>query len=269
MAEILRFARTYALEDIEIQRSGDGRTVTAYAAMFDTPYEVKDQYGHYDEVVERSAFNKTLADHGVSRTMALFNHGMTVQGTPSDAYSVPIGTPLEIRPDTRGLLTVTRYNEGPDVDRILEAIRNGAIRSQSFRGRIFRSSPNLPKFSRRYEAGPDGKRTTVIRHELGLSDYGPTPIPMNAGAEIVAVRSMLDITNELAGLDEDRLAELIRALSPTTSPGQAKPEATTTTATTAAGTEEPRDAHSGRIDIRRNKLRAEMDEAGVFDAATP
>jgi HK97 family phage prohead protease len=242
VADILRYQRFWPLEDIEISRShGDNRTVVAYASVFDTAYPVSDQYGEYDEVVERSAFNKWLADGNISRAMCLFNHGYNIHGQPSDAYSVPLGKPLEIRPDGRGLKTITRYNEGADADRVLEAIRNGAITGQSFRGRIVRSSPN----NRRYSVGGDGRRTTVTRHELGLTDYGPTPMPVNANAEILAVRSLA----AQLGMSGDQLAELIRTHTPTT-PSE-EPEADTTTSTEEAGAEEPHVSrsegeHSGR-----------------------
>lgn len=243
--EILRYQRFWPLDDIEISRAHkDGRTVEAYATVFDDPYPVSDQYGDYDERVERSAFNKWLGDGGITRAMCLYNHGFNIHGGPSDAYSVPLGTPLEIRPDGRGLKTITRYNEGPDADRVLEAIRNGAIRGQSFRGRIVRSTPN----QRRYSVGRDGSRTTVTRHELGLTDYGPTPMPVNSGAEILAVRSLA----AQLGVSTDDLAELIRN-SPTTPLGE--PEASSTTSSLEAGAEEPlaRSEHSGRqqADIRR------------------
>jgi hypothetical protein len=52
----------------------------------------------------------------------------------------------------------------------------------------------------------------VTRTELGLSDYGPTPVPYYQGALITAVRSMTDVAAELAELDDDARAELIRAL---------------------------------------------------------
>lgn len=219
----IRYERWWPLEGIEIMRSvPDGRTVEAYAAAFDHPYEVKDQHGHYMEVVSRSAFNKTLADGALKRAMCLFNHGLTVLGSPSDAYSVPIGTPLEIRADGKGLLTRTRYNKGPDVDRILEAIDNGAIRSYSFRGRIIRSTPTqIPR-------GRTGNLPTVTRHELGLSDYGPTPAPVNTAAAILAVRSAM-----------------FGAFIPYSTP-YGEPEPDSATSTVEAGAEEPPPGHSDR-----------------------
>lgn len=202
------FDRTYILDDIQIQRSGDGRTVEAYAAMFNAPYEVRDQHGHYMEVIDRSAFNRTLSNGAGRNALCLYNHGMSVvDGKPDPMAQIPIGTPLEIRADDRGLLTVTRYNKGDYADRLLEAIRNGAIRSQSFRGRIMRSSPERVPLRSRTGALP-----TITRHELGLTDYGPTPIPVNAGAEIMAVRSLNELAQDFAALDDDGRLELLRTL---------------------------------------------------------
>jgi HK97 family phage prohead protease len=247
---VTTYARTWALDNIEISRAHtDGRTVEAYCAIFDTPYEVMDQHGHYMEVIDRAAFNRTLS-HGLSRVSVLFNHGMTVHGTPDMLGSVPLGTPLEIRPDGRGLLTVTRYNRSALADATLEAIRAGDIKSQSFRGRVFRSTPMRPPRVR-----PGQSLPTVTRHELGLADYGPTPIPVNDTPMMVAVRSTAQLAVDLAGLDEAARADLIRMLSttpaadPETAPATPDPES-------GPGAEDPHDpqpvVHSGRqSDITR------------------
>jgi len=207
-SSITPWDRSFALDDIQILRSGDGRTVEAYAAMFDQPYEVRDQHGHYMEVIDRAAFNRTLTNGAGKQAMCLYNHGMSVvDGRPDPMAQIPIGTPLEIKADGRGLLTVTRYNKSTYADEILEAIRNGAIRAQSFRGRIVRSSPDRVPAVRR-----GGTLPTITRHELGLTDYGPTPIPVNAGAEIMAVRSRQELIQDFAALDDDDRLELLRAL---------------------------------------------------------
>lgn len=204
----LMYDRSFPLDDIQISRSGDGRTVEAYAAMFGVPYEVRDQHGHYLEIVDRAAFNRTLRGGAGQRAMCLYNHGFTVHGTPSEMGSVPLGTPLEIKADTRGLLTVTRYNKGPFADQVLEAIRNGDIRAQSFRGRIVRSDPSgkIPR------PRPGMQLPTVTRFELGLTDYGPTPVPVNDRAEILAVRSIQELIEDLQDLDADERLEVLRNL---------------------------------------------------------
>lgn len=175
-------SRVFPLDDISIRAGGDGRTVTAYAAVFDSPAEIADQDGHYSEQISRTAFDKTIRERA-GRIGVFYNHSRTMLGTPSDRGSVPIGTPLDIRPDGRGLLTVTRYNRNALADEILEAIRNGDITGQSFTGAFVTSDPPPPYRSR------GGQLTQVTRKEIALSEYGPTPIPAYADAEILGVRA--------------------------------------------------------------------------------
>ena len=181
----MKFQRSYALDDITI-RSGDGRTVEAYAAVFDTPAEIHDRQGHYVERIARSAFDATLAERGTS-VGVFYNHGLTISGTPSDSGSLPIGKPLEIRADSRGLFTVTQYAATPRVDELLELIRMGAITAQSFAGKFVASTPDRTRFS------PDssGNLTTVTRTAIDLTEYGPTPNPAYKAAAIVGVRNDL------------------------------------------------------------------------------
>jgi hypothetical protein len=112
---------------------------------------------------------------------------MTIMGTPSDRGSIPIGTPEEVRAESRGLLTRTLYNETSLADDVLEAIRSGGITAQSYTGRILRSSPELRR-GEKYRPGRDGRLITVRRLELALREYGPTPFPAFSGAEILGVR---------------------------------------------------------------------------------
>lgn len=210
MAEHALYARSWALDDIEILRGkdghGDGRTVTAYAAVFDTPTEIQDQHGHYMERIDPRAFNRQIG-LGIQRVHVLYNHGLTAHGTPaSGTGSVPIGSPLEVKADTRGLRTVTRYNRSELSDHVLEAIRNGDIRGYSFRGRIFKSNPErLPRATR-----SGGPLPTVTRMELGLSEYGPTPTPAYLDAGILAVRAAL----ESAGLTPEQVLRMLASTTP-------------------------------------------------------
>ena len=191
------YMRIYALEDIHIIRSadgGDGRTVEAYAAVFNEPAEIKDHQGHYIEVIDPSAFNRAIEHASRARggfpasVKVLWNHGRDLLGNPSDRFSMPIGVPVEdgIRAERRGLLTRTRYSETPLADEVLENIRSGAITSQSFVGGIMRSDPQLRAGDRYRPRG--GELATVRRTELGLRDYGPVLWPAYSGAEILGVR---------------------------------------------------------------------------------
>lgn len=205
------YARSWALDDIEIVRAADGasdgRTVRAYAAVFDTPAEIRDQHGHYMEQIDRRAFNRQigLVNAGSQRVNVFYNHTLTAMGTPSELGSVPIGSPLEIKADGRGLLTVTRYNKTDLAESVLEAIRAGDIRGYSFRGRIFKSSPErLPRVTR------GGALPTIVRTELGLSEYGPTPSPAYAEAGILAIRAAL----LESGLTPEQIIRMLASTTP-------------------------------------------------------
>jgi len=263
---LLTYDRSFPIDDIQISRAAGGRTVEAYAAIFDKPYEVRDVHGHYMEVIKPYAFDGILRG-GARGVQCLYNHGMTAHGTPDMLGSVPLGTPLEVRSDQKGLLTVTRYNTSQLADAVLEAIRNGDIRSQSFRGRILRSSPN-GKVPRQRAGSPP---PTVIRHELGLTDYGPTATPVNEAAEILAVRSLADLAHELEGLDADERLELLRTLGVEldgadtegdledldevdAAAASAEQEDDTAASASEAGADGSLSRNSGRLELRRELL---------------
>lgn len=256
MSEILRYERTWALEGIEIERGGDGRTVTAYAAVFDTPAEIRDQHGHYIEEIDRAAFNRELTrsrpqggrDYWL--TKVYYNHGSDLSGKPNGLLSVPLGSPVDIKADGKGLLTVTRYNKSELADSVLEAIRAGDIRSQSFRGRIYKSDKRASR----------GGLPTIRRSELGLAEYGPTPSAYYADAAIVAVRAE-QVAQSLAELDADERAELIRMLTAGAPFGDSPAAAVASAVELDAG--DSLDERSVRLAIRRARARAELILTGV------
>ncbi|MCU1418737.1 MAG: hypothetical protein JWP32_2911 [Schumannella sp.] len=205
------FTRSFPLEDIKIRAGGDGRTVEAYAAVFGQEVPISDGDGIYSERIDPTAFNKTLSDKG-TRFSVLYNHGMTIYGTPSDSGSMPIGTPLEVRADSRGLLTVTRYNNTPLGEATLEAIKSDSLRAQSFAGAFVRSDKSKPRGGFRPDAS--GARQLVTRQEINLREYGPTPFPAYSDAAIVGVRSLADTDTLLLSLILENLAEGDAALDP-------------------------------------------------------
>lgn len=211
-----QFVRSFPLSDISIRAGGDGRTVDAYATVFDTPVPIHDQDGDYIEVIDRRAFDRILPKLAPSggraawRVGVFYNHGMTLHGTPSDLNSMPIGVPLEIKADGHGLFTRTRYSKGPEVDRILEAINEGSLSAYSFSGRFDRSDPMPPRGG--FRADRRGNLPTARRTESTLREYGPTPFPAYQDAAIVGVRAE-QITEQL-----DRITELLRSGAPLDSP---------------------------------------------------
>jgi HK97 family phage prohead protease len=234
------YARTFALDDIEIQRGGDGRTVTAYAAVFGQDAEIHDQHGHYIERFDARAFSKTLMETKLDRIGVLYNHGFDASGRPNMVGSVPIGTPVEVKADGRGLLTVTRYNRSEMADAVLAAIADGQIRGQSFRGRIFQSTK-----------APGDRLPTITRTQLGLREYGPTHSPAYEGAGILAVRSASDLESILRTMIEN-----------ITGTDTAAGDDSTPSREPDSG--EPGDAHSRRIKAQRNAMVARARSMGVI-----
>jgi HK97 family phage major capsid protein/HK97 family phage prohead protease len=199
------YSRVVPLDDIEVltrAKGGDGRTVRAYAAVFDSPTEIVDQDGHYNEQIARTAFDQSLAMR--SRAVGVFyNHARTIQGTPSERASVPLGKPLMIKPDGRGLLTESQYNRTQLAEEVLEAIRNGDITGQSFTGIFLRSDPVPPYYPSR-----DGGLPLVTRQEIALIEYGPTPIPAYQDAAILGVRAAMDSDSDRGNITTPDAADL-------------------------------------------------------------
>lgn len=187
------YVRSFPLEDVSVRTGKTGREVTAYAAVFNTPTEIHDQDGHYNEELDPVVFNRAISDSAPAggrtnwRVGVFYNHGMTLMGTPSDRHSMPIGVPLEIKPDARGLLTRTMYHRSDFADEIVEGLESGAIPGYSFSGRFLRSTPLIPRGGFRADRG--GSLRTVRRMESTLREYGPTPFPAYPDAAILGVRS--------------------------------------------------------------------------------
>lgn len=203
-----QFLRAFPLEDIRILSRAqgleyaDGRTVEALVAVWDREAEVYDHQGHYSEVIQRGAFDKAINDARPQGSRSswnvgvFYNHGMNLHGGASDRGSVPIGSPIDIRADDAGLVTVTRYNQTALAEEILETIRSGDITGHSFTGRIIKSDPLRPPRNG-FRPSANGDLVRVRRLEMGLREYGPTPFPAYAETEVLSVRSFLPSTQQL------------------------------------------------------------------------
>jgi len=256
------YQRVFVLDGIEIlsrAKGGDGRTVEAYAAVFNAPAEIHDAHGDYIETVDPAAFARTINGGAARRAQVLLNHGYDPQGKTGGLQQTPLGHPVDIKADSRGLLTVSRYNDSPLAEQVLAGIRNQDYTAQSFEGPIYRSDPQRAPG----RARPGTTLPKVRRLELGLRNYGPTMTPYYPDAAITAVRSIDEIAHDFAALDAEQREELIRTLS--TTPGW-DPETAAILATPhrGPGAEDPRDeenAHSARQKLLR--IRAELAFNGV------
>ena len=239
------FTRSFPLEDIAIRSDGEGRTVEAYAAVFNSPAEIHDRDGHYLEQIDPAAFNKAINDAAPAgsrsnwKTKVVFNHGRDMYGNPAADFTLPLGTPLEIRADGRGLLTVTRYARTRVADDVLELIREGAITAQSFQGRFIRSDATRPRGG--FAPDVDGNLTLVTRQEVSLLEYGPTPFPAYSDAAVVGVRGLARL------LEDPSIAARLTELLDTRDSGPSESDTPS-----GAVEAEPSTAHSpGHLSLRR------------------
>ncbi len=174
--------RMAPLQDCTIRSDGSGRVVEAYAAVFNSRTEIYDVDGHYHEENDPTSFNRTIQHKGPSGFGVLFNHGRTVDGAPNPLATMPIGVPLEVRADERGVWTATQYLENPLADDVLNAIKAKALRAQSFSGRFLRSM-KTPARAR-------GQLPVIRRMETDMREYGPAVFAAYGDAAILGTRAM-------------------------------------------------------------------------------
>lgn len=249
--------RSFVVADLHVRSDGGGRVVEAYAAVFDTPTEIMDQDGHYDETLAATSFNRTIQHKGPTGFGVLFNHGRTIDGSPNALATMPIGVPLEVRADERGVYTATRYLDNPLANDVLDAIKAGAIRAQSFSGRFMRSARSWP-------AGRGkGARPMVTRHEIDMREYGPAVFAAYPAAAILGTRAEQFVRALLTTPPDQRL-DWLAQFEGLTAPPQVDP---VTPAGTPAGpadapTVDSRESHSARslrAHIRAARLARHME----------
>ena len=165
----------------------DGFTLEGYGAVFGQPTRIDSWEGTFDEVIDRSAFTKTISER---MPVLQFDHGRD----PATG-SVPIGAIRELRPDEHGLFVQARMHDNARVEPIRQAIASGAIDGMSFRFQVIRDDWD--------ESGETPMRTLK---EVSLLEVGPVVFPAYTGAS-VGIRSILAT---LEGDERKALIEEIR-----------------------------------------------------------
>lgn len=170
--------------------AGDGRTLEGYAAVFNSTARIKDMQGDFDEVILPGAFKRSLA----ARTPVLqFDHGKDprIGGTP-------IGKIERLSEDSRGLHVRARLFTHSDVERVREAIAEGAVKGMSFRF-------GIPKGGDKWTTRSGDVDLREIR-EAETHELGPVVFPAYDHTT-VSVRSLL------AGMAPDEMRTLVHELA--------------------------------------------------------
>lgn len=250
--------RQYVLDDLHVRADGTGRIVEAYCAVFNTRSEIRDQDGHYFEVNAPTSFDRTITHKAPNGFGVLFNHGRTIDGTPNPYATMPIGVPIEVKADEKGVFTATRYLDNPLADQVLDAINAGAIKAQSFSGRYTKSKRD---FSSRTRDGIP----TIHRLEVDMREYGPAVFAAYTDAAILGTRSA-DLFMRALLQSPSKVAEFLSQFEGLTTPNR-DPEAFTSDTSPAGelvSTDDPTHSrHSARSNPLRDRIKAARVERGI------
>ena len=173
-------------EDIE------GRVFSGYASTYDL-----DQGG---DIIERGAFTKTLAERG-NDIKVLWNH------------DAPIGKPMVMREDEKGLFVEAKISKTTLGDEVLELMRDGVIDQMSI-------GYSVPQGKSEYKDG--------IRYikELKLYEFSAVTFPMNEAARITGLKNQISDAVKNGGADKELIEHLIaelKALLHTQPPASTEP----------------------------------------------
>jgi HK97 family phage prohead protease len=169
--------RAYPVQ-LEVRAQQGGKTLIAgYASVTEEPYEMRDTYGAYSEVVRSGAFAKTLNESPA--VQLLLNHeGLAMAYTKA-------GT-LRLSEDETGLHMEAEVNPARgDVRDMLTALDDGDVDEMSFAFRVVRQNWS-PDYDQR-----DIVEVSLNRGDVSVVNFGANP------ATSVASR----------GLDIDQMAD--------------------------------------------------------------
>lgn len=243
--DLLRSASFTALRAEGDQESGDGRTLTGYAAVFETPTLIDSWEGTFYEKIRKGAFRKSIRE----RTPVMqFDHGHHPL-----IGSIPIGRISELREDDDGLYVSGRLSDNWLIQPLRDAIAEESIDGMSFRftvireewrdsaGKLLKDDAEIMQLLwRPDERGPLERTLTEVKvHELGpvvWPAYAETSVGVRARSLAAAV-----------GSDEEFRRAMRRVLA---------------TGTVAAESSEP------EYDLSDPQLRHEVARVLLFDRTT-
>lgn len=174
-AERRRVSRSFAVQDAQIRSADDGKslTFTGYASVTDAPYEMRDMFGPYVEVIDAGAFARTLSQD--PDVVFLVNHrDLPLARTKSQT--------LALSEDGLGLRAeATLSADDPDVQRIAPKIERGDLDEMSFAFWIERQqwSPDFMQVNI--------QEVNLHRGDVSIVTFGANP---HTGG-LVGLRSML------------------------------------------------------------------------------
>jgi HK97 family phage prohead protease len=166
-----------------------GRSVTAYASVFNYPIDSGSRNHTQTTFVRPGAFTKTL-NESRERIQVMVNHGM------SSRYGMdPVATLTDAREDGHGLKVSFDIVADPFFDPLVAQIQQRAFRAMSIQFETTKESFNEDRTERNLE-------------EIALWELGPVSFPANEAATIASMHSIKDFIQAEPLEDESRESTL-------------------------------------------------------------
>jgi len=158
--------RGLEIDELCVERSGDGRTIEARALTYGVPYTVSDDGGrsYYTEKWSPNVFTKSIAQRG-GRIPLLVSH---------DRRRLPIGATIGAVESDSSFVFRAKVSRTRDGDEALELVQDGALTGVSVGARIVQQ--------RAIEGGFE--QLVARMEEISLS-----PFAQMADAHVLAVRA--------------------------------------------------------------------------------
>ena len=186
--------RSVAFDLERADDTGDGFTLTGYAAVFGDPTRIDSWEGTFDEQIERGAFAESIK----TRTPKLqFDHGKHAL-----VGSLPLGVIKRMHEDERGLFVEARLHDNWLIQPVRDAIASGAVDGMSFRFRVPEGGDTWD------HARDDVPLRTITRADV--LEVGPVVWPAYPSTTVGVRSEDIDPLFDLS--DEDRKALAIRLL---------------------------------------------------------
>lgn len=164
--------------------SGDGQTLSGYAAVFDSPTRIDSWEGTFDEQIRRGAFKRYLSQR---MPTLMFEHGHHPL-----IGSMPLGKITRATEDSKGLFIEARLSDNWLIEPVRDAVRDGAVTGMSFRFMVADDGESWEK-----RKGDVPLRTLT---DVDVPELGPVVFPAYEPTT-VSVRSSLDrLTQNLPGV---------------------------------------------------------------------
>lgn len=177
----LTAGRSVSRRPVEVRAasSGDGLSFTGYASVTETPYEMYDMFGPYNEVVSRGAFEATLNTANLDVPLVLNHDSMRRIARTTNGSLLLEEDETGLRSDAPNLDPLDA-----DVAYIAPKLRSGLIDEMSFRFSITGGqwSPDYTEF-RINEAD-------IQRGDVSIVGYGASP---HTSAQLRAALEKLEV----------------------------------------------------------------------------